>query len=193
MNFLKNTILYLGLSVVLYSFPANILFASAIGPIAYCTGAPNDNGTCNADDCHNSFDLNSGNATFSITAPDTYTPGKTMKIEVSFLDSGRERHGFEMTALDANGNRVGTFKKIGNTTQVISPNDYRGLEQADKGKYIEHAFKGIKKKSWKVKWKAPSGAADPITFYAAGCEADGDGNSTNDYIYTTTAETSSTP
>lgn len=193
MSFLKNTVLYLGLSVALYSFPANMLFASTIGPIAYCTGAPNDNGTCNAEGCHNSFNLNSGNAIFSIMAPDTYIPGKTIKIEVSFLGSGGERHGFEMTALDANGNRIGTFKKIGNTTQVISPNDYRGLEQADKGKYIEHTFKGTKKKSWKIKWKSPGGAADPITFYAAGCEADGDGNSTNDHIYTATAETSSIP
>lgn len=193
MNLLKNTLLYAGLSVALSGFPVNMLFASAIGPIAYCTGATNDNGTCNADGCHNSFNLNSGNATFSITVPDTYTPGKTMKIAVSFLGSGGEKHGFEMTALDANGNRVGTFKKIGNTTQVISPNDYRGLEQADKGKYVEHTFKGIKKKSWKLKWKAPSGATDPITFYAAGCEANGDGVTANDYIYTATAEASSVP
>ncbi len=98
-----------------------------------------------------------------------------------------------MTAVDANGIRVGTFKKIGNTTQIIPPNDYRGLEQADKGKYIEHTFKGVKRKSWKLRWKAPGDVTDPITFYAAGCEANGDGNATNDYIYTATAETSYAP
>lgn len=193
MKYLKNSMLFAGLSIALSGFPGNVLFASAIGPVAYSTGAPNDNGTCNADDCHNSSDLNSGNAAFSITVPGTYTPGKTMKITVSFLGSDGGKHGFEMTALDASGNRVGTFKKIGNTTQVIPPNDYRGLEQEDKGKYIEHTFKGTKKKSWKMKWKAPIGVTDPITFYAAGCEANGDGNATNDYIYTATAETSSAP
>lgn len=98
-----------------------------------------------------------------------------------------------MTALDANGNRVGTFKKIGNTTQVIPPNDYRGLEQADKDKYIENTLKGTKKQSWKLKWTAPGDATGPITFYAAGCEANGDGIATDDYVYTATAKISSTP
>ncbi|MFN3532877.1 MAG: choice-of-anchor V domain-containing protein [Candidatus Brocadia sp.] len=193
MKFLLKTVLCIGLSVALYGSLRNTLFASAVGPVAYCTGAPNDNGTCNADGCHNSFSLDSGNAIFSITAPAVYTPGKTVKLTVSFSNSSGKRHGFEMTAVDANGNRVGTFKKIGSTTQVIPPNDSRGLEQVDKGKYIEHTFKGIKKKSWKFKWKAPSDATDPITFYAAGCEANGDGVATDDYIYTATAETSSAP
>ena len=193
MKYLQKTVLCIGLSVALYSFLSNTLFASAGGPIAYCTGAPNDHGTCDADGCHNSFDLDSGNAIFSITAPTVYTPGKNVKLAVSFSSSSGKKHGFEMTALDANGNRVGTFKKIGNTTQVIPPNDYRGLEQADKGKYIEQTFKGVKKKSWKFKWKAPSDVTDPITFYAAGCEANGDGNATDDYIYTAIAKISSTP
>ena len=37
---------------------------------------------------------------------------------------------------------------------------------------------------------SPSSANDPITFYAAGCEADGKGSADNDYVYTTTAEIS---
>ena len=100
-----------------------------------------------------------------------------------------------MTALDADGNRVGTFKKIGNTTQVISPGDpARELDKADKGKYLEQSTKGVKKKSWIFKWTPPGSATDPVTFYAAGCEADGKGTAGDDYVYTTTAEISaSTP
>ena len=37
---------------------------------------------------------------------------------------------------------------------------------------------------------SPVGATDPITFYAAGCEADGKGMASDDYVYTTTAEIS---
>jgi hypothetical protein len=192
MKISKRFILSFVLNIALCSLLTNTVLASAAGPVAYRTGAPNE-GTCNDSGCHNSFDLNSGSAKFSITPPTVYTPGKTVKIEVSFSGSSEKVHGFEMTALDANGNRVGTFKKIGNTTQVIPPDDYRGLEQADKGKYIEHTFKGIKKKSWKLKWKPPIDATGPITFYAAGCEANGDGNVTDDYIYTATAEMSSAP
>ena len=41
---------------------------------------------------------------------------------------------------------------------------------------------------------SPGSATDPITFYAAGCEADGKGTASDDYVYTTTAEISaSTP
>lgn len=193
MKIFHKSVLCIALSVAPYSLIVNNVFASATGPIAYCTGAPNDNGTCGTDGCHDSFSLDSGSAKFSMTGPTAYTPGKTVKLKVSFSSSNGKVHGFEMTALDANGNRVGTFKKIGNKTQVIPPNDYRGLDKADKGKYIEHTFKGTRKKSWKLKWKAPGNATGPITFYAAGCEANGDGNVNDDYVYTATAEMSSAP
>ena len=119
MKFLQLNVLRIVWSVALCSSLANTLFASASGPLAYYTGAPNDLGTCNTDECHNSFSLDSGSAIFSITGPTVYTPGKTVKLTVSFSNSNGKRHGFEMTALDADGNRVGTFNKIGNTTEVF--------------------------------------------------------------------------
>lgn len=188
MRILKKPVFYLVVNVIFCSLLANTVLAWSGGPPAYRTGAPNDSGTCNADDCHNSYSLDSGNAIFSINAPNSYTKGKTVKIKVSFANSIGKLHGFEMTAVDANGKRVGAFKKIGNTNQVIPANDYRGLQNSDKKKYIQHTFKGTKKKRWKFSWKAPMNAADPITFYAAGSEANGDSTANNDYIYTTTKE-----
>jgi hypothetical protein len=172
----------------LYGILTNTLYAWSGGPPAYKTGAPVDSGTCNTSGCHNSFDLNSGTAQFTITGPAAYKPGKTIKLKVSFENSTGKLHGFEMTALDAANNSIGKFKKIGNTTQVIPPNDYRGLEGEDKGKYIEHTAKGNKKKVWRVKWTAPKSATGTIAFYAAGNEGNGDGNYTGDYIYTATLE-----
>lgn len=185
----KSTLGLILIIVALSSLFTKTLFAWSSGPPAYRTGAPGDEGTCNADGCHNSFSLDSGSAKFSISGPSAYTPGKAVKIEVSFSDSGGKLHGFEMTAVDADGNRVGKFKNIGSTTRVISPNDpARGLEKKDKGKYIEHTIKGSKKKSWKVKWTPPASATGTITFYAAGNDANGDGAYSGDYIYTTTRE-----
>ena len=186
MRIIKKSALCFALSIILYSLHTNILFAWSAGPEAYRTGAPGDKGTCNDLGCHNSFELNSGTAIFSITGPDTYVPGKFVKIEISFTESSGKLHGFEMTALDADDNRVGKFKRINKNTQVIRPNDFRGLREEDKGKYIEHTASGNKKKKWRVKWKAPADTIDPITFYAAGNEANGDGNSTGDFIYTIT-------
>ncbi len=190
---MKKIIFCFMFNLVMYCLLTNTVLAWSSGPPAYRAGAPDDKGTCNTDDCHNSFPVNSGSAKFSITAPDFYTPGKFVKIKISFSNTGGKLHGFEMTALDADGNRVGTFKKIGNTTQVISPNDYRELMKSDKGKYIEHTFKGMKKKSWVFKWKPPGNAAGTLTFYAAGSEANGNGTADDDYIYTTTMEIDAAP
>ena len=189
MRILKKSMFCFVLNIALYGVLTNTVLAWSSGPPAYRTGATGDKGSCDADGCHNSYNLNSGGASFSITAPTTYTAGKAAKIKVSFSNSSGKKHGFEMTALDANGSRVGTFKKIGNTTQVILSSDSaRELNKADKDKYIEHSIKGVKKKSWIISWTPPSSAADPITFYAAGCDADGNSAADNDYVYTTTAK-----
>ena len=195
MKILKKSIVCVMFNAAFYGLITNTVLAWSSGPPAYRTGAVGDNGTCDADGCHDSYSLNSGSAGFSITAPTAYSAGKAVKIKVAFSNSSGKRHGFEMTALGADGNRVGTFKKIGNTTRVISSSDSaRELDKADKDKYIEQSTKGVKKKSWILKWTPPGSATDPVTFYAAGCEADGKGTAGDDYVYTTTAEISaSTP
>lgn len=190
MKIVKNSLSCLALSVSLCSMFSGAVFASASGPDAYRTGAPDDIGACNASGCHDTYATDSGDAEFSISGPSEYTPGKTIKLKVAFSNFSGKKRGFEMTAVDANGNRVGKFKKIGNTTQIIPPDDYRGLDKADKKKYIEHTYKGTKKKNWKVKWTAPADATDLITFYAAGVDGDGKGSEADDYVYTTTLEMS---
>ena len=184
----KSTLGFVLTIVALSSLFTKTLFAWSTGPEAYRAGAPDDKGTCNDSGCHNSFPLNSGSATFSITGPASYTPGETIKLKVSFGSSSGKLHGFEMTAIDADDNQIGKFKAIGKTTQVIKPNDYRGLKKEDKGTYIEHTRSGNKKKSWKVKWIAPANATGTVTFYAAGNDANGDFTNSGDYIYTTTLE-----
>ena len=53
---------------------ASTIFALSGGPADGRTGSPADSlKTCNDTGCHNSFTLNSGKATFSISAPDNYT------------------------------------------------------------------------------------------------------------------------
>lgn len=196
----KSTLCFV-LSVFFYISCTTSAHAWSAGPKAYRTGAPVDNKkTCRASSCHNSFPLNSGNAQFSITTnPTVYTPGKTIKVRVSFQEWTGNLHGFEMTAVDAKGNRVGTFRKVSKkdkTTRVIPPNAVdpykRGLKTEDKGKYIEHTLAGNKKTSWTVKWLAPSTATGLITFYAAGNDANGNGESSGDHIYTTQLQINAT-
>jgi len=159
----------------------NTAYGFLAGPIAGRTGAPNDicnDFTCNITPCHYSYGLNTGKAAFSITAPSTYEKGKTTNIVVEFVNSDTSLHGFEITAVDTTNTKVGTFTSTDETTQTES---YRY-------QYAAHTTIGTAESSWTVQWSAPSeNVSGPITFYAAGNEANGDGTSEGDYIYTETA------
>ena len=65
--------------------------------------------------------LNSGKATFSISVPDNYTLGEVVSITISFGNSNTAlKHGFELSALDAKDNHIGTFSSVAgdNKTQT---------------------------------------------------------------------------
>src|SRR3990167_8194730 len=99
------------------------------------------------------------------------------------LNSSTAKHGFELSALDTNNNHVGTFSSV----------DGDGNTQTNNGDYIKHTSAGSSQSgnaSWNVNWTAPADGEGVVTFYAAGNEANGDGTNQGDYIYTTTAQSS---
>ena len=170
--------------IILLILYGNTASAFLSGPIAGRTGAPNDicdSLTCSVTPCHDSFGLNTGKAAFSITAPSTYEKGKTTNIVVNFTNANTSLHGFEITAMDTTNTKIGTFTSTDDTTQTESY-----LNQ-----YAAHTTIGTAESSWTIQWSAPSeNVSGPITFYAAGNEANGDGTSAGDYIYTSTATVS---
>ena len=164
---------------------ASTIFGYSSVPPDGRTGSPADNlQTCNDTGCHNNYALNSGSAAFSISAPSSYTLGETLSISISFGNSSTLKHGFELSALDANNNHVGTFSSV----------DGDGNTQTSNGDYIKHTSAGSSQSgnaSWSVYWTAPtSEVQNPVTFYAAGNEANGDATPQGDYIYTKTAQVS---
>lgn len=160
------------------------IFAFSSGPPNGRTGSPFDDFLTCRDGCHNSFELNAGTAQFSISAPGSYTKGETVDITVFFKNSDTSKHGFELSALDADDKHVGVFSSVDNKTQTDD----------GKGNYIKHTAAGSSQSgnaSWKVKWTAPSSEVpNPVTFYAAGNEANGNFTNQGDYIYTTTRDIS---
>jgi hypothetical protein len=160
------------------------LFAYSGGPPDGRTGSPADNLlTCNDAGCHNNYDLNSGSAAFSVSAPGSYTPGETLSISISFGNSSAAKHGFELSALDTDNNHVGAFSSVEGDANT----------QTSSGDYIKHTSAGSSQSgnaSWNVNWTAPADGQGVVTFYAAGNEANGDGTNQGDYIYTTTAQSS---
>lgn len=176
---------YFAVALCMMGVIVSPMFAFSAGPPNGRTGSPADNfKTCKDIGCHNTYELNSGEATFSISAPGDYTLGEVVPITIFFNNSDTQKHGFELSALDADNNRAGTF----------SPVD--GLTQTDDGKgyYIKHTATGSRQSgntSWSVLWTAPSSEVkNPVTFYATGNEANGNGSNDGDYIYKITREIS---
>ena len=169
---------------ILLIFYGNTASGFLSGSIAGRTGAPNDicdSLTCNTDPCHTSYRLDTGRAKFSITVPTTYETSKTIDVLITFDNSNTGLHGFEITAMDTTNTKIGTFTSTDDTTQTES---YRN-------QYAAHTTIGTAESSWTIQWSAPSeNVSGPITFYAAGNEANGDGTSAGDYIYTSTATVS---
>src|SRR5215813_13350360 len=157
--------------------------AFAEGPNPGHTGAPGEL-TCAIVGCHGG-EPNTGPGRFEITAPSSYELGKTYQMTVthSTTDTSRRRWGFQLTALDGSGNRAGTLQST-DITQVLEGGP-TGNRQ-----YIEHNFLGTFQgqqfgASWTFGWEAPSSDVGRVTFYAAGNQANNNGNATGDQIYVT--------
>jgi uncharacterized protein (TIGR03437 family) len=159
--------------------------ANSGGPPTGRTGAPGEQ-TCATSECHSSFPLNSGPGTFSITAPGTYAPDQEITVTVTLNQVNRQLYGFQITALDSQGNRAGTLINNEPSRTFLTTSGSNGRQ------YISHLFNGTSpngtnQNSWTVRWKAPAQSVGQVTFYAAGNAANGNGTNGGDYIYTKTA------
>ena len=156
--------------------------AFAEGPNPGHTGAPFEL-TCAVAGCHGG-EPNTGPGQLQITAPASYEPGNTYQITVNHMtnDTSRRRWGFQLTALDGTNNRAGSLQNSSGLTQVLEggPGGNR--------QYIEHSFLGIFQgqrllANWTFNWVAPATDVGPVTFYAAGNQANNDGTESGDQIY----------
>ena len=187
MNYLKNILPVWGVLLLLFIVSSGNVFAFSTGPPDEKTGAPNEN-TCAQAGCHTGNDLNVSEGSLVLTIPETYIPSEVYTIVVNLARAGQSRWGFEMTALDADGARAGSFEvdDAGNTQ----------LSEANSKQYIKHTSAGTAQgtndtHSWEFQWTAPDTDMGPITFYAAGNASNGNFNPIDDYIYT--AQEESTP
>src|SRR5579862_5212996 len=91
------------------------------GPDPGNTGAPGET-TCNQPGCHNSFPLNSGGGSVTISgAPTAYVPDATYTISVQDQKKGQQRWGFELTAKKSDRTGAGNFQLLDPVdTQIIT-------------------------------------------------------------------------
>ena len=188
MSYLKDVLPVWSVLVLLFVASTGSVSAfSFLAPPDEKTGAPNE-GTCADAGCHAENALNTAGGSLTLTVPDTYIANEVYTIVVNLSRAGQSKWGFEMTALDANGARAGSF-----TTDAVANTQ---LTETKSKQYIQHTTAGTAAgtndaHSWEFEWTAPDADIGPITFYAAGNAANNDSSTTGDYIYTTQAE--STP
>lgn len=156
---------------------AIILYANSSGSPGGRSGSPGDGGaTCVQ--CHTgTASATSGWITSNIPASG-YVPGETYQITATGTHSGVVRFGFELTAENTSGGKVGTF------TITDTPR----TKLINQGNALTHTFNGTtvsgNSSSWSANWTAPGTNIGQIRFYAAFNAANGNGNTSGDVVYT---------
>lgn len=164
--------------------------ASVSGPAPTFTNAP---GETNCTVCHGDFPVNSGTGNISITGlPPNYSPGQEIPLTVTVSQSDAVIYGFSLTAIDAAGDKVGTY--ILPTENPPTLRIQQGFVNTSIRDYVSHTVNGVTPtifgtKSWTFTWKAPTLRAGKVGFYAAGNAANSDNSPTGDRIYTTSSST----
>ena len=175
-----------------FSPKIDLVRASSSGPTSSHTNAPSES-NCTA--CHTDFPLNGGAGSMIIAGvPTNYLPNQQVPVTVTINDSNAVIFGFQMTAIDSQGKKVGTFSFPAQNPQPLKI--VQGLVGGNQRDYIEHTSSGISPlpmqfgtKSWTFKWTAPNTRAGKVRFYAAGNAANSDGDTSGDYIYATNKAT----
>lgn len=148
------------------------------------TNSPGET-TC-VNSCHNSYALNAGPGSISISSPGmssfVYTPGQTYDMTVTVAQSGIGMFGVGIEALLASGNNGGTFTITDAVSTRIRTITVSGVVRNN----ITHQLNGgvaPNTKDFNFKWTAPAAGSGNVTFYFSGVAANGTGNENGDYVY----------
>lgn len=160
---------------------ALILLAMSGGSPGGRSGSPGDsNINCTA--CHTGTPQQVSGWISADIPTEGYLPGQAYTVTLTATDASALRFGFELTAENSDGDKIGTFTITNETeTQLVNSNNA-----------VTHTNQGFtpsdNSKSWSFEWTAPEDPEASIFFYAAVNAADGNGNTAGDLIYLTHEE-----
>ena len=165
---------------VIILIPSQGLTNSSGAP-AKRTGAPSRVGaedTCATSGCHESFAVNSGQGTLSITVPSQFEPGDTVAITIRVEQTGGREFGFQATVR-------GSSDPVRSTGTILLNGETKFSDAL--GEYITHnpAKKTADAAEWTFNWVAPTEGAENIIVYAAGVAGNDNNNPMGDQVYTT--------
>ncbi|MBI4750139.1 MAG: hypothetical protein HY774_16760 [Acidobacteria bacterium] len=160
-----------------------VVAAYSGGPDPGYTSAPGDLGSCVS--CHDSFELNSGSGVVTLTGvPQMYQPGQTYPLTLTVQQAGRQRWGFQLTAVASTGETAGTFVVTDPINTQLRSTTFDQITRT----YIEHTqtgtFAGTPRMGrWTFSWTAPAQDRGSVSFYFTGNAANNDTTNQQDFIY----------
>ena len=124
-----------------------------------------------------------------------YIPGVKQRVMVQVSDAAQQRWGFELTARlnsDLSNGQAGDLTPVDGFTQVICE-DSAPKPCVTGPQFITHTSAGTRTgtpggATFQFDWTPPATNAGPVTLYAAGNAANGNGSPTGDQIYTTNVQ-----
>ena len=157
--------------LLVFLLPLYLLFSNSNGAPAGVTGSPGDNNR-KCDQCH-SYSGAGYSPTFEVTGipADGYQPGQTYQLTLTVSNVNTARMGFEACVENASNQKQGTFSNIDGTTQAIQGNTY-----------ITHTSSSNTQTQWSFNWTAPTTAQGDLNLYFSVNMANGDSNTTGDYV-----------
>lgn len=166
------------LSLLTLTLVPTLALANSGGPPNGRTDAPGE-GNCTG--CHNSFPVNSGTGTLTVSdLGGSWNPGEVYDLTVTLADPDASRWGFEFTILDEAGVSVGTVETVDGLTQISSTATRDYAKQTSAGTQNGTTEQA----SWTVRWTAPAVGTGDVTLYMAGNAANGNFSTSGDRIYT---------
>ena len=168
----------------LYPYVLPLLIPFLLVLTAYHTGSPGGktnspgDGFSNCTDCHSGTPIDVNDWIELDIPAEGYEPGATYVVTLTGSHEAPGRFGFEMTAEDESGTKVGEFTSTDNETQLT--NNGHAVTHTDEGINPSGDFK-----TWTFDWTAPDPGVGNVYFYAALNAANGDGTNSGDVIYTT--------
>lgn len=183
----------------------SLAYAFSTGPAASRTGAAATGGVAAESDCascHSDFTLNDGPGRVEILdLPSGYAPSQSYVLRVRVAQPtsasvASPAWGFQITAVQAsNGKGVGklTLPPAGAGPSYSDSLLLKtGSGVFSSRQYVEHSTfstrAGIRDSAeWHLTWTSPSSDVGKICFFVAGNATNGNGTSSGDYIYATSA------
>ena len=139
---------------------------------------PGQQGMASCLACHDTYGQFGGPGEATLGGlPEHFVPGEVYTMQVKVAQAGAKSFGFQMYAVDQDGQQAGT---------ILTDDLTQDVRQARGVTFLKHSFHGSHaddQQTWTFQWKAPEDPEVRVGFYGEAVAADGHDEVKNDHVY----------